>query len=117
MKYAGTPPKVAVTLELDRDGAARASVADNGRGIPPEMRRRVFGRFVRLGSELTREKPGTGLGLYITRMTVRRLRGRIRIRNRPEGRGTLFEVWLPGAEASTEEAPEKSAPDQVELEA
>ncbi len=48
-------------------------IADNGRGIPHNLRRKIFGRFVRLGLELEREKPGTGLGLYIVRTLVRRL--------------------------------------------
>mgnify|MGYP002261068699 CR=1 FL=1 len=52
-------------------------VSDNGRGIPPQLRRKIFGRFVRLGSELERDKPGTGLGLYIVRTMVRRLGGSI----------------------------------------
>jgi len=37
---------------------------------------KIFGRFVRLGLELEREKPGTGLGLYIARTLVRRLPAR-----------------------------------------
>jgi len=37
-------------------------ITDNGQGIPETQRRKIFGRFVRLGKELRREKPGTGLG-------------------------------------------------------
>ena len=72
-------------------------VSDNGRGIPHNLRRKIFGRFVRLGLELEREKPGTGLGLYIVRTLVRRLKGRIRVRDPNNGPGTLFEVQLPGS--------------------
>ena len=74
-------------------------VADNGRGIPHNLRRKIFGRFVRLGLELEREKPGTGLGLYIVRTLVRRLKGRIRVRDPKQGPGTIFEVQLPGSPA------------------
>ena len=70
-------------------------IADNGRGIPHHLRRKIFGRFVRLGSELERDKPGTGLGLYIVRTLVRRHRGRIRVRDPENGPGTVFEVQLP----------------------
>ena len=73
-------------------------IADNGRGIPHHLRRKIFGRFVRLGLELEREKPGTGLGLYIARTLVRRHRGRIRVRDPEQGPGTVFEVQLPGRE-------------------
>ena len=79
VKYAGQPPKVEVPLrpaDRRRPGRVIVQVADNGRGIPHHLRRKIFGRFVRLGLELEREKPGTGLGLYIVRTLVRRLRGR-----------------------------------------
>jgi len=95
VKYAGAEPHVDVTLKSETDGLAVARIADNGNGIPPKLRRKIFGRFVRLGVELEREKPGTGLGLYIVRTLVKRLRGRIRVRDRAEGCGTVFEVQLP----------------------
>jgi signal transduction histidine kinase len=95
VKYAGTDPRVEVTLKSDSNGRAIARIADNGKGIPANLRRKIFGRFVRLGVELEREKPGTGLGLYIVRTLVRRLRGRIRVRDGEGGQGTVFEVQLP----------------------
>lgn len=94
VKYAGSEPEVEVTLQA-ADGRAIARIADNGRGIPHHLRRRIFWRFERLGLELERSKPGTGLGLYIVRTLVRRLRGRIRVRDGDRGRGTVFEVQLP----------------------
>jgi len=95
VKYAGTPPKVHVCLRTTPNGRVIASIADNGRGIPNPLRRKIFGRFVRLGSELEREKPGTGLGLYIARTLVRRQHGRIRVRDPEKGPGSVFEVQLP----------------------
>jgi signal transduction histidine kinase len=44
---------------------------------------------------LERDKPGTGLGLYIVRTLVTRLGGKVRIRDRERGSGTTFEVQLP----------------------
>jgi len=96
VKYAGSPPAVEVSVGRTSDGQTVTLIGDNGRGIPPKMRRKIFGRFVRLGLELEREKPGTGLGLYIVRTLVRRLRGRIHVSDREQGPGTLFEVQLPG---------------------
>ena len=63
----------------------------NGRGISAAQRRKIFGRFVRLGSELERDKPGTGLGLYIVRTLVHRLGGRINLESKP-GAGTKFRI-------------------------
>lgn len=95
VKYAGSPPEVEVTARLEQ-GWTITQVSDNGRGIPPDMRRKIFGRFVRLGSELERDKPGTGLGLYIVHTMVRRLRGTTRVYDRGAAPGAVFEVRLRG---------------------
>jgi two-component system, OmpR family, phosphate regulon sensor histidine kinase PhoR len=96
VKYAGATPRVEVDLRPVGDGHVLVRITDNGRGIPRHLRRKIFGRFVRLGSELEREKPGTGLGLYIARTLVHRYRGRIRVRDPEQGPGSVFEVLLPG---------------------
>ena len=96
VKYAGSEPRVEVILEKMDNGMIGVRIADNGRGIPPKLRRKIFGRFVRLGLELERDKPGTGLGLYIARTLVRRLKGRIRVDDHQEGPGAVFVVELPG---------------------
>lgn len=94
-KYAGNPPEIQVSIHRHSDRWAAVRVADNGPGVPMKDRRRIFGRFVRLGSELEREKPGTGLGLYIAKTVVRRLGGKIRVRDRRPPPGAVFEVFLP----------------------
>jgi signal transduction histidine kinase len=97
LKYANEEnPRVNVSIGPDGANTLVVRVTDNGRGIPHSLRHLIFGRFVRLGSELEREKPGTGLGLYIVRTMIGRLGGKIRIRDREPGPGTVFEVQLPG---------------------
>jgi two-component system, OmpR family, phosphate regulon sensor histidine kinase PhoR len=103
VKYAGSPPQVEVRLRAGRQGQVVTRIADNGRGIPSHLRRKIFGRFVRLGQELERDKPGTGLGLYIARTLVHRHHGRIRVHDPERGPGTVFEVQLPGRPAPVEE--------------
>ena len=105
VKYAGSEPRVEITARLE-DGWAVTRVCDNGRGIPPEMRRKIFRRFVRVGSELQREKAGTGLGLYIVRTLVRRLGGTIRVADCAAGGGSAFEVRLPAAAIADPSPPE-----------
>ncbi|MBM4000939.1 MAG: HAMP domain-containing histidine kinase [Planctomycetes bacterium] len=97
IKYAGDPPSVRVSLAVGDDRAPSIQIEDNGRGIPAGLRRRIFGRFVRLGRELERDRPGTGLGLYLARSLVQRLKASIRIRDPVSGQGTVFEVRLPAA--------------------
>lgn len=96
LKYAGSPPKIQIALEPKSADEMVVRIADNGEGIPRQLRRKIFGRFVRLGLELERDKPGTGLGLYIVRTLVHRLKGIVRVSDAEEGTGTVFEVQLPG---------------------
>ena len=58
---------------------------------------------------MEREKPGTGLGLYLARNLVRQLRGRIRVRDPLQGSGAVFEVQLPGAMAALPAAEDELA--------
>ena len=103
VKYGGDPVHVEVVVQPKSDEEALLRITDNGLGIPASQRWRVFLRFVRLGSELERAKPGTGLGLYLVRTLVDRMKGRVKIRDRAQGSGTVFEVTRPGKMA--EEVP------------
>jgi two-component system, OmpR family, phosphate regulon sensor histidine kinase PhoR len=96
IKYGGRPPQVRVRLIPAGPGRISLQVADNGSGIPRHLRRRIFGRFVRLGSELERQQPGTGLGLFLVRSLVKSIGGQIRVRDRRGTLGTEFEVTMPG---------------------
>ncbi len=97
LKYANDgDPRVEVSLRPDGEGRVIVRISDNGRGIPLQHRHKLFSRFMRLGLELERNKPGMGLGLFIVRTLVKRLGGSVRIRDRERGSGTTFEVQLPG---------------------
>jgi len=102
VKYSGKDPEVKVLLRVKYNDEAVIEVTDNGPGIPFSQRRKIFGRFVRLGLELQREKPGTGLGLYLVRTLVRRMKGDVRVKDPPKGTGTVFVVNLPGAKTLEE---------------
>jgi two-component system, OmpR family, phosphate regulon sensor histidine kinase PhoR len=96
IKYADDEqPLVEISIQSQGANQAIVRISDNGRGIPHSLRHLIFGRFVRLGSELERAKPGTGLGLYIVRTIIGRLGGKIRIGEREGGSGVSFEVQLP----------------------
>ena len=85
-----------VRIEAAERGV-RWAVSDEGLGIPPGERRRVFEKFYRLDPSMTRGVGGTGLGLYICRELVRRLDGRIWVEGNGR-KGSTFFVELPAAE-------------------
>lgn len=77
-----------------RNGTATLTISDDGPGIAPAERTRVFERFVRLDSDRSRSGGGTGLGLAIVSEVVAAHRGSITIDDRPGG-GTKMIVTLP----------------------
>ncbi len=95
IKYGGREPKVEIHSHPASGEVVMTQIVDNGPGIPASQRRRIFSRFVRLGSELERSQKGTGLGLFIVRTLVKRLKGTISVRDRVGGGGTVFQVELP----------------------
>lgn len=97
-KYGAEPAEVEIVSRVQGELVV-TEIKDNGHGIPHRWRRKIFARFVRVGMELERTKPGTGLGLYIVDTLVRRLRGKVRVHDRPDGAGTTFEIALPGRSA------------------
>ncbi len=70
-------------------------VCDNGLGIPIEHLERIFDRFHRVDTRLTREVSGLGLGLTICKRVVEMHDGLIWAENRPNGTGSVFHVRLP----------------------
>jgi two-component system, OmpR family, phosphate regulon sensor histidine kinase PhoR len=103
IKYGGAPPVVDIDLFPTGEDKVLARISDNGPGIPAKLRRKIFGRFVRLGNELERKQAGTGLGLFIVRTLVRRLHGQIVVRDRLGQSGAIFEVQLPVVVAGKED--------------
>jgi signal transduction histidine kinase len=90
----GTRVQAAVTQD---NGSVRVLVEDDGPGIPPELRDKVFERFVRG----TGDRGGSfGLGLSIVRAVAENHGGHVTVHSEP-GRGTRFVVTLPAAAAQT----------------
>ncbi len=97
VKYSPNGGRVTAKVENAPD-AVRISVADQGLGIPAAEQQRVFEKFYRLDTDLSRAGGGTGLGLYITRELVRRMGGTVSVESEP-GVGSTFTVELPRAVA------------------
>jgi signal transduction histidine kinase len=105
-----SPPGTTVTIEWGGGDHAWLAVLDEGPGVTPEERERVFERFYR--GEAARATAGTGLGLSVVQALARRWGGEVSLDNRPDG-GARVEVrfpvhpgseGLPRAEPSFDEA-------------
>ncbi|MDO5671327.1 MAG: HAMP domain-containing sensor histidine kinase [Actinomycetaceae bacterium] len=74
-------------------------VHDEGPGILPEVRGKVFDRFARADSARSSSQ-STGLGLSIVKAVTQAHGGTVRLLDDPVGSGTTFEIWLPAAPQS-----------------
>jgi signal transduction histidine kinase len=98
-RRAGAEP--AIHVEAVRDGSGwRFSVADNGVGIDPGAREKIFEVFQRLTGDAV---PGTGVGLALCKQSVEKHGGAIWVESEP-GRGSTFYFTLPARESSVRRA-------------
>jgi signal transduction histidine kinase len=94
-----TPEGGAVQVSLvERDGFVRLEVTDSGIGISADDQHRLFQRFFRAESAVERQLPGTGLGLYISRVITEAHEGSLSVRSQLD-RGSTFRLELPLAHA------------------
>ncbi|HLE30519.1 MAG TPA: ATP-binding protein [Anaerolineales bacterium] len=92
VKY--SPPDSPIRLTArPSNGRLLIHLADEGPGIPPEHREKIFDRFYRIESGLARQASGAGLGLAICKGFVEAHDGKIWVE--PSGRGTVFAFTLP----------------------
>lgn len=102
-----TGPDGAVELTVAASpGLVTVTVADDGPGIAPADRERVFERFTRLDASRSRRTGGAGLGLAISRAIVLAHGGRLVAEGRPDGAGgALVRMELPAGPAPSPDPP------------
>lgn len=95
-----SPPEstIRLTVESSQPAAEGSAVlfalCDQGRGIPPEQRSRIFERFTQVDASNTRTEGGTGLGLAICRSIINLHGGRIWVESHL-GQGSCFYFTIP----------------------
>lgn len=94
-RHPDRPPVIEVRATT-RDGWCEVAVVDNGLGIAPEDRDRVFRSGDRGGDVVKHQRHGTGLGLHGARKTVLRHGGEIWV-DEPDGPGAVLRFTLPVA--------------------
>jgi signal transduction histidine kinase len=107
-----SPADTAVAIEWGVEGeSAWVAVLDEGPGIDPGERERIFERFYR-GAASRAGVAGTGLGLSVVEALARRWEGSVSLEERPEG-GTRAELRLPLAGAGAEPIPDPELDDAL----
>ncbi|MBV9546040.1 MAG: GAF domain-containing protein [Chloroflexi bacterium] len=96
VKYSPNGGEVLVVGEVLPDEVL-IRVIDQGIGIPPGEEERIFDRFHRADTRLSRATAGVGLGLYITRNIIQGHGGRIWAESPGLGRGSVFSFTIPRA--------------------
>ena len=82
------------------NGSVSFSVKDNGIGIAPRDRRRIFQPFHQLDQRLSRKGSGCGLGLSIVQFITTAHHGSVSVESQP-GCGSTFSISLPAAAGAT----------------
>ena len=97
-KYSTAGTTIRISSEQTLNGLIQIAVEDEGEGIPPDLRERVFDKFFRAtrdGDVSTRQPSGTGMGLAIAKGIVEAHDGRIWIESGQRGNGTRVVFTLP----------------------
>jgi signal transduction histidine kinase len=95
IKYSPTGGEVLIVGEVAPPGRVIVRIIDPGIGIPPGEEERIFDRFHRADTRLSRATAGVGLGLYITRSVIEGHGGRIWAASPGLNRGSIFTIVLP----------------------
>lgn len=101
LKYSpeGSPITFSACPVNDSGPSIIISVADKGKGIPPQERKLLFERFARLERDINSSTRGSGLGLYISRRLIEAMGGNIWVESSGiPGEGSSFHVQLQASE-------------------
>ncbi len=93
MKYGSANPVIRIGI-TETGSAVQLTVADNGVGIPPEYREKIFEKFFRVPHGDTHNAKGYGLGLSYTAQVVRKHGGQITVNSQPD-QGSVFTITIP----------------------
>ncbi|QQS47153.1 MAG: DUF4118 domain-containing protein [Acidobacteriota bacterium] len=100
-KYSPPGTTILVTARPQAGDMIEVAITDEGRGIPLELRDRVFDKFFRVESAEGKDSRGIGMGLAIARGIIEAHGGQIRIEEGPSGLGTRVVFTIPVGDQET----------------
>lgn len=93
VKYSGDSKKIGLHLKK-KNTHALIQVADQGIGIPPQEKEKIFEKFYRAASPQNERIAGTGLGLALVSHIVEAHGGHLELESEP-GKGSTFSIYIP----------------------
>jgi len=101
LKYGSDEQVIVISVTKPNKRWVRIAVKNQGKGIPPEKLDQLFNKFSQLESSLVRSQEGTGLGLYICKIIIDSLGGKIGVESGPN-KGSTFYFTLPIENVATQ---------------
>ena len=92
-----SPEKSTVTVKISQntnENYVKIDIIDKGCGISKENQTKIFSRFSRIDSPLTRSVQGNGLGLFITKNLTEKMNGKISVESEVN-KGSTFSLTFP----------------------
>lgn len=93
--------KGGVTIDIERDGSGylKVFIRDTGIGIEPAKKGTLFQKFQVAGKVFMHSQEyGSGMGLYITKLLIEQMGGRVRLEESKVGKGSTFSFTIPIAD-------------------
>jgi signal transduction histidine kinase len=97
LKYGGEKPLVKIAIQSPFYQFCSFSVTDNGTGIPPQYKDKIFEKFFRIPTGDVHDTKGHGLGLSYVASVIKQHNGKINV-DSGEGKGSTFSIFLPLSE-------------------
>jgi len=94
IKYSKENSKIRIETR-DFDRGVEVKIIDQGHGLSPIEKEKVFEKFYRVKNDQRYEVSGTGLGLYLSKYFIEAHHGTISVMDREDGSGSIFRIILP----------------------
>ena len=119
INYSSEGGSISVSHEVvkrgDEVGEVRVHVKDEGIGIRPDERPKLFTKFFRGKNAIRKVADGAGIGLFISKRIIELHGGKMWADSRGEGEGAMFSFSLPIDSALTQSSNERSVPQSAGL--
>lgn len=93
IKYTDDGGKIEISHEIKGKNIV-TNIKDNGFGMSVEAQKKLFTKFYRINTDKTKKITGTGLGLFIVKELVKKMKGTISVKS-VEGKGSTFSISFP----------------------